>query len=62
MNIALLAHAGHGSTEGSSLLHQITEPLHVSFLLVSVAVVFAVASVIRLYARMQLERAKRLRR
>ncbi len=27
-NIALLAHPGHGTTDGHSLIHYLTEPMH----------------------------------
>ncbi len=35
----LLAHAGHGHTEGQSLLHYLVEPAHLPFTLATAAVV-----------------------
>ncbi len=35
----LLAHAGHGHTEGTSLLHYIVEPTHLPFTLAAAVVV-----------------------
>ena len=34
-----LAHAGHGTTEGSSLLHYVIEPAHLPFVLAAAVVV-----------------------
>ena len=39
-NIALLAHPGHGSTDGHSLIHYLSEPMHA---MVLAAVVLMVA-------------------
>jgi len=35
----LLAHAGHGHTEGASLLHYVVEPAHLPYTLAAAAVV-----------------------
>ncbi len=39
----LLAHAGHGHTEGNSLVHWLIEPAHLPFTLAAAAVVVGVA-------------------
>jgi len=37
----LIAHAGHGVTEGGSLIHYLTEPAHLPFTVAAVVVVIA---------------------
>jgi len=38
---ALLAHAGHGSTAGDSLIHLLVEPTHLPFTLAALVVAVA---------------------
>ena len=39
----ILAHAGHGVTEGHSLLHYLTEPAHLPYTLAAAVVAIGVA-------------------
>jgi hypothetical protein len=39
----LLAHAGHGKTDGTSLLHWLTEPVHLPYTLAAAALIVAIA-------------------
>ncbi len=45
MNLFTLAHAGHGHTEGTSLLHYLIEPAHMPYAVGLGVVVIAIAVV-----------------
>lgn len=50
MPVAILAHPGHGETEGFSIIHYFAEPLHA---------IITVTAIITLYAGMRYFRSKK---
>ncbi len=52
----MLAHAGHGITEGNSFAHYFSEPLHLMTFVVGCSALMAVAWYVRRAKRLQQER------
>ena len=62
MSNVFLAHAGHGVTEGHSLVHYLSEPIHVTMILVGVAALSILARHILRTLQLKNMRLQRIRK
>lgn len=55
---AILAHVGHGVTEGNSLFHYLSEPIHLALIGAGIVATIATAWYVRNTSKLQRERVR----